>query len=260
MKKINDPFVLEKRRHIYAVKRNLAAFKKTYLESTPEITNHNTPMLWDTLNLEGNAFTKCDDHQANDKLHLISDHIKGKHLNVLNVGFGSGNLERLIVQKDLSIDSWVGVDFSQKSVTHAKKHFPKFMFKKGEVEPLPFKNDTFDYLICLEVLEHISPHRIFKVLKEFNRVVKKNGTVIISVPLNEDLKTMIREKRNINQHVRIYTSEILKSELLLSGFTPYDEVTLISFRTLYSLKKFVVSHFLPNFRKPNGITVYARKS
>ena len=43
---------------------------------------------------------------------------------------------------------------------------------------LPFKDNTFDYVFCLEVLEHIySP---FKVLSELKRVSKKY--VVISVP------------------------------------------------------------------------------
>lgn len=43
---------------------------------------------------------------------------------------------------------------------------------------LPFKDKTFDYVFCLEVLEHI--HSPFKVLSELKRV--SNGNIIISVP------------------------------------------------------------------------------
>jgi len=45
-------------------------------------------------------------------------------------------------------------------------------------QKLPFKDKSFDYVFCLEVLEHI--HAPFKVLSELKRVSKKY--VIISVP------------------------------------------------------------------------------
>ncbi len=43
---------------------------------------------------------------------------------------------------------------------------------------LPFKDGTFDYVFCLEVLEHINSP--FNVLSELKRVSK--GNIIISVP------------------------------------------------------------------------------
>lgn len=58
---------------------------------------------------------------------------------------------------------------------NAKKGIIKIDLNKHK---LPFKDKTFDYVFCLEVLEHI--HSPFKVLSELKRVSKKY--VIISVP------------------------------------------------------------------------------
>ncbi|MEM3617009.1 MAG: class I SAM-dependent methyltransferase [Conexivisphaerales archaeon] len=45
---------------------------------------------------------------------------------------------------------------------------------------LAFKASVFDKIVCFEVLEHLdSP---IKALKEFKRVLKTNGKIIISVP------------------------------------------------------------------------------
>ena len=46
---------------------------------------------------------------------------------------------------------------------------------------LPFANDSFDYVICSEVLEHIPDDR--KAVAEMTRVLKPEGTLVISVPL-----------------------------------------------------------------------------
>lgn len=45
---------------------------------------------------------------------------------------------------------------------------------------LPYKNCFFDYICCLEGIEHIeNPHQI---ICEFNRILKPNGKLIISTP------------------------------------------------------------------------------
>ncbi len=47
-------------------------------------------------------------------------------------------------------------------------------------EPLPLDDESVDYLICLEGIEHV-PDKI-SLLREFNRVLKKNGVLIITLP------------------------------------------------------------------------------
>lgn len=258
MKKIKNVFEVDKLRDRLARESRLKELKETYSSKYPEIKNRNTPQLWDNFNLERNHFTNSDDPQANDKLNQISKNLTGKNIKVLNVGFGSGNLERL-VYGNKNISSWDGVDISQKSVVHAKKVFPKYNFKLGRTDKLDYKDKTFDYCIILEVLEHISPYKILTSLKEANRVLKVGGTLIISVPLNEDLEQMIEDKVNFYQHVRIYTKELIKAELKISGFEPFKEVELISFRRQYTIKKFLVKYILRGFRQSNGVTIYAKK-
>jgi len=258
MKKMN-PFQVEEQRQKLAKAGRLKELKKTYASTYPEIQNKNTPAQWDRMNLEGNHFTKSDDLQAKDKLRIVSKNIKGNRLRVLNIGFGSGNLERLVYGKNKSIAVWEGVDISKKSIAHAKKHFPDYHFKEGSIDSLDYKSDSFDYVIFLEVLEHISPKKTFKALSEVKRVLKPGGTVIISIPLNEDLERMINEHVNFNEHVRVYTPELIRAELSVAGFEVFKEEKLISFKKYYLLKKLITRYILPGFRAYNGITVYARK-
>jgi len=45
---------------------------------------------------------------------------------------------------------------------------------------LPFKNETFNYISILDVIEHIYDQK--KILIELNRILKKGGIIIITVP------------------------------------------------------------------------------
>ncbi|HFE64828.1 MAG TPA: class I SAM-dependent methyltransferase [Caldithrix sp.] len=42
--------------------------------------------------------------------------------------------------------------------------------------------DTFDFIFCLEVFEHLPPEQIQAALKEINRLAKPTGKIIIGVP------------------------------------------------------------------------------
>lgn len=57
----------------------------------------------------------------------------------------------------------------------------KIECKKADLNgKIPYRNDSFDYVVSLEVIEHLeNPHNFMSELK---RVVKKDGLVIISTP------------------------------------------------------------------------------
>lgn len=71
-----------------------------------------------------------------------------------------------------------GVEYSKEAILLGKKLFPNLTFKEGSAYELPYKDNSFDLVVCTEVLEHLSEPA--KVLKEILRTSKKN--VLISVP------------------------------------------------------------------------------
>lgn len=65
--------------------------------------------------------------------------------------------------------------------------YPEFMKAKGVkaiyadmTQTLPIETESADYLICQEGIEHVSNH--IELLREFNRVLKKGGKLIITTP------------------------------------------------------------------------------
>lgn len=47
-------------------------------------------------------------------------------------------------------------------------------------QPLPFKNSIFDYVVCVEGIEHLeNPHGL---IREFARIIKNDGHLIITTP------------------------------------------------------------------------------
>lgn len=73
-----------------------------------------------------------------------------------------------------------GVDISGKAVEAAKRNGIKAYELDIEEEDLPFKDNFFDAIFCGEVIEHLfDPDHL---LDEINRVLKPNGSCIITTP------------------------------------------------------------------------------
>lgn len=213
--------------------------------------NLNSPRLWDKLLVKKNkALIKSPiyKHKIDEVLLSISSN-NGKFL---DIGFGSGNLEKEIFKNHLDIDIY-GVDISPKAVKMARRKI-KGNFYIANIFKLPFRKDFFDVVAILDVLEHIEENRALSALREVRRVLKKNGKLIISVPLNEDLSYLIEQKKNYNAHMREYTYEIMKKELRKIGFRTVSKKFLFAFKTHYKLKTFIMK-FMPGIRKPNLLII-----
>lgn len=250
-----EAFRLEKRRLFYAKKRQISRFKSLYNASLPEIVNKNFGSLWD-----GHNFSRFEElHNSPiyiDKLSKVVYLLSHANGNLLDVGFGNGLLEKKLSNLNLDLN-FFGIDISKKSIREIKKRI-EGDFKYGDVLNIPFTSNYFNYVLCLDVLEHVSPKNTFLALSELNRVLKKDGKLILSIPLNESLENMIKNGINPNAHVRVYQPEVIKMELEISGFELKKEFYLSAFQRFYGLKNMINS--LLNIKSPNLIIILAKKT
>ena len=90
---------------------------------------------------------------------------------------------------------------------------------KADICALPFEDNTYDFILCNHVLEHI-PNDL-KAMEELYRVLKPGGTAILQVPLEEDRENTFEDNsitdhqertRIFGQydHVRIYGQDYYK--------------------------------------------------
>ncbi|MFH8093007.1 MAG: class I SAM-dependent methyltransferase [Candidatus Aenigmatarchaeota archaeon] len=101
---------------------------------------------------------------------------------VLDVGCGSGRFIRLLSSLVKEIH---GIDISEEALKIAKNmKIKNASLKKGSALKIPYGNNFFDKVICIDVIEHIRDDE--KVLKEIKRVLKKGGEGIIYFPKGFD--------------------------------------------------------------------------
>ena len=95
--------------------------------------------------------------------------LKGK---VLDFGCGSKPYKHLFT----SVTEYIGVDYLIEGRTENIDTIDFYYDGKK----IPFENNTFDGVLCTEVLEHV--FNLNEVLNELNRVLKPKGKAIITTP------------------------------------------------------------------------------
>ena len=108
-----------------------------------------------------------------------------------------------------------------------------FVYFSYDITKINEADQSFDLIICFHVLEHILEDK--KAIKELNRVLKKDGYLLIQVPLKKGKtyqnKSIISKEGRLKafgqeDHVRIYGEDSLPLILNESGFSakPIDIV------------------------------------
>jgi SAM-dependent methyltransferase len=96
---------------------------------------------------------------------------------ILDIGCGTAPYRHLFAHCDYKTHDFKQLDASQ---NRAGKEYAKVDYV-SDIISIPVPDSSFDVLICTEVLEHV-PEPI-RALKEFSRIVKPGGVVLLSAPL-----------------------------------------------------------------------------
>ncbi|MCK5506346.1 MAG: class I SAM-dependent methyltransferase [Thermodesulfovibrionia bacterium] len=116
-------------------------------------------------------------------------------LRILDAGCGDAlPLYIMASQDNLKNINFYGIDASELDITFAENlktllDFDNFTFNVGNIEKLPFEDSFFDIVICSEVVEHMEYPET--CLMEIKRVLKDDGTFIISTPNSDNLLVKI---------------------------------------------------------------------
>lgn len=247
---------LEKLRDKLAKSKRSNQFLGLYKRGLSELANNNIGKLWDGKFIKYETI-ESRDPMTKEKISFIANQLSllPQPIKILDIGIGQAYLEQELAKRGISFDL-SGIDISDLSIKRAKRKYNAVGFRDNALNmDKYFRSKTFDIIVAIEVIEHISPSEIFSFYKKVHKLLKDNGIFIISTPLNEGLSSM---KENPNAHVREYTPAILNTEFRLSNFKIIKTKTLIAFKTLYNLKK-MVSKLLYTRWKPNNIIIVAEK-
>ncbi len=114
---------------------------------------------------------------------FVVDYVLSKNYGnrIIDVGFGSGDFLKLLLQKSPEKQYEVhGLDYSNAAVERASRIIPGGKFLTGDVYAMPYEECYFDQVHCIQTLEHLAGPQ--NVLAEFDRVCKRDGMIVITIP------------------------------------------------------------------------------
>jgi len=125
---------------------------------------------------------KTKKYQFDLKRHLSWLHDVPNKVNqsekLLDIGCGDGQVCSLLVGRGYQV---FGLEISEEALKNARQKVPKGLFFLSDgSNHLSFKDEEFDLITCLGVLEHVLEP--MKMLEECYRVLKKGGMAIFLVP------------------------------------------------------------------------------
>lgn len=124
-------------------------------------------------------------NSARNDFESFREYLKQKQT-ILDLGCGNGRL-LLFLQKTkingIPLEfKYQGIDSSKELVNLAQNKFPDQKFAYGDQLLIPTKDDRFDIIFNIRAFHHIPSKKLrLEALKEMQRVLKNNGTIIITV-------------------------------------------------------------------------------
>lgn len=153
------------------------------------------PEFYDEEYFEHGTKSNYKGYNPEGIFHHMVRHIKPifRPRTVLDVGCAYG-----FIPKIFELDLAIGVDFSYYAMK--KRVIDKFILASADC--LPFKNNTFDLVTCIETLEHLTEEQGYRALCEIDRVGRK--WIFLSIPrgFSTDPNIEIKEKSHINIQLR----------------------------------------------------------
>lgn len=98
---------------------------------------------------------------------------------------------------------------------------------------LTFPDETVDHILCSHFLEHIYPDECKKILSDFYRVLKVNGTLHLILP---DMRILINKYLTAMEHNAC--DELIRQTLLTKEKRPSLKYRLLEFVGRYGLQHY----------------------
>jgi ubiquinone/menaquinone biosynthesis C-methylase UbiE len=129
--------------------------------------------------------------------------------NLLHAGCGGGGVEQTSSRFRV-----VALDISRNALTEYRLRHEWTPVVQGTITDLCVKNESFDGIYNLGVMEHFSDAEIRQILLEFNRVLKKKGILILFWAHNMGVTVIFL------RYLHFFLNRILKRDIHLHPAEP----------------------------------------
>jgi len=196
--------------------------------------------------------------------NVLSIYQPTKNELILDCGCGWGNISLEFQKQGFNI---TGLDYSEKSIdicikTAEKLGLDNNKFICADATDTKMSENTYDVIICADLVEHLYPDIYLSLVREMHRILKPGGHFIVYTPnpvhiIEQFKRRDIIIRRDI-AHVDYKTMGRLKSSLIDTGFEIEKAVYLESHLPGVQIIEKLFMKFIPLLRRRNGILAVKR--
>ena len=155
-------------------------------------------------------YTKQLPEKGATDLHFKRIAQKVQNGRVLDAGCGQGYL---LLRLKTSPSELCGIDLGKSALKMAKDWIPEANFCLANIMSMPFKSNSFDYVISTAVLEHLDEKQGNAAVRECYRVLKPGGVGLFTVPAGKGIGDTINP-----EHIQSFTYDGFLNLLCNAGF------------------------------------------
>ena len=141
---------------------------------------------------------------------LLGERMRGGA--VLDAGCGTGGFLRWLLQHG-SFERACGFDPSDEALAFARRRLPTAELARATLAAIPFDDASFDLVVSNDVLQHVPEQEVEASLREFGRVLRPSGTLLVRT---NGARTSRRERPDW----RVYDRATLVAGLENAGLPP----------------------------------------
>ena len=124
------------------------------------------------------------------RLNWFDHYVDWKRARVLDLGCAGGFMAEAMHDRGANV---TGIDPAAHLIdiarAHSKTHGRQISYDVGVGEDLPYDDDAFDLVVCVDVLEHVQS--LSDVLKEVSRVLRSGGAFLFDTINNTVLARLL---------------------------------------------------------------------
>jgi 2-polyprenyl-3-methyl-5-hydroxy-6-metoxy-1,4-benzoquinol methylase len=194
----------------------------TFFQWTPETIAR----FWDYMSAKEEMISQYFTKDLGSEItRFLSYTLSLRNKQVLDYGCGPGYLVRHLLEHNAIVS---GVDYSEVSVETVNKLFygrPGWNGARlARGSELPWPDDVFDLICCVETIEHVLPEQLDPLFHELLRLLKPGGMILFTTPDEENLELnfvfcpMCRSEFHRWQHLRMWSDRTLRAKLEEHGY------------------------------------------
>jgi ubiquinone/menaquinone biosynthesis C-methylase UbiE len=124
------------------------------------------------------------EHKPLDR-KLLAEFAAGTPGRIADIGCGPGHVAAYLHEQGAEV---VGIDLSPAMVEQAQALHPDVEFEVGDMRALPLADGSLGGIVALYSLIHIPRAEVVAVLREFRRVLRQGGRLLVGFHIGEEIR------------------------------------------------------------------------